>query len=222
MNQLYRRLRQKGISFRHVCEVGVYKPLTSNVIDFIRAGIRATLVEADPVIVGEIRAFFADYAVTVHPVAVWDYSGTLDLFRADSSTFATDLPGSPALANDNFQTASGHKLSVPCRIFSELDTFDIDLLSVDIEGAEWYVLKHLVSRPAVISLETHGKYYINPFLADMQHWLTENKYVIWYKDRSDSVYVRRGLFNISTSERLNLWSQNAWIFLRRQKKWLKR
>ena len=38
----------------------------------------------------------------------------------------------------------------------------IDLLSVDTEGCEWFVLQTLRSRPAVISIETHGGLYLNP------------------------------------------------------------
>ena len=64
------------------------------------------------------------------------------------------------------------------------------------------MLKHLRSRPQVLSLETHGKYYTNPFLPQMSEWLLANDYELWYKDGSDSVYIKRGLFAVSLADQL--------------------
>lgn len=165
MTQIYEKLKPKRLHLSHVCEVGVYVPATSNILDFIRDGVRATLVEADPDVAQQIETTFAQLPnVTLHPVAVWDTSGTLKLSKAASSTFATELPTSPALENDRYRISSATTFEVPCVQFSALDDGSIDLLSIDIEGGEWYVLKHLRSRPQVLSLETHGKCYSNPFL----------------------------------------------------------
>lgn len=203
MTRIYEKLKPKHLTFKHVCEVGVYVPSTSNILDFIRDGVRATLVEADPDVARQIEATFADAPnVTLHPVAVWDTAGTLKLSKAASSTFATELPTSPALANDHYRISSATTFEVPCVQFSQLDDGSIDLLSIDIEGGEWYVLKHLRSRPQVLSLETHGKYYTNPFLAEIMGWLQANGYVLWYKDGSDSVYIKQGLFTVSLADQL--------------------
>lgn len=203
MTRIYEKLQAKSLSLQHVCEVGVYVPATSNILDFIRDGIRTTLVEADPDVAEQIRQTFADAPnVRLYPVAVWDTTGTLRLSKAASSTFATELPTSPALENDRYHISEATTFEVPCVQFSEIDDGSIDLLSIDIEGGEWYVVKHLRSRPKVLSLETHGKYYTNPFLPQLTAWLQAEGYVLWYKDGSDSVYVRRGLFAIGWADRL--------------------
>jgi FkbM family methyltransferase len=203
MTRIYEKLKTKHLDLQHVCEVGVYVPATSNILDFIRDGVRATLVEADPEVARQIADTFAQQPnVTLHPVAVWDTPGTLQLSKAASSTFATALPTSPALANDQYRISSTSTFEVPCVQFSSLDDGSIDLLSIDIEGGEWYVLKHLRSRPQVLSLETHGKYYTNPFLPQLTAWLHANDYELWYKDASDSVYIKRGLFAVSLADRL--------------------
>jgi hypothetical protein len=62
----------------------------------------------------------------------------------------------------------------------------------------------MISRPAVISVETHGKRYINPFINEITQWMEDNGYELWYKDSSDSVYIRRGLFPITAADRRNL------------------
>ncbi|TFZ68077.1 FkbM family methyltransferase [Hymenobacter sp. UV11] len=202
MNRIYEKLSPKKLIFTHVCEVGVYIPETSNVLEFIRDGVRATLVEADPEVAEKIRVTFAANNVRVYPVAVWDTTGTLQLSKAASSTFATALPSSPARENDRYHVREELTFEVPCVQFSEIDDGTIDLLSVDIEGAEWYVLKHLRSRPKVLSLETHGKYYTNPYMPQISDWLHHHNYVLWYKDGSDSVYIAQGLFAVSFLDKL--------------------
>ena len=202
MNRIYEKLLPKKLTFSHVCEVGVYIPETSNVREFIEAGVRATLVEADPEVAEKVRAAFGANNVRIYPVAVWDTTGTLKLSKAASSTFATELPNSPARENDRYHVSEATTFEVPCVQFSEIDDGTIDLLSIDIEGGEWYVLKHLRSRPRVLSIETHGKYYTNPFLPEITAWLQSHDYTLWYKDGSDSVYIQRGLFPVSFFDQL--------------------
>jgi FkbM family methyltransferase len=202
MSLMYQKLRARNLTFKHVCEVGVYIPETSNILDFINNGVRATLVEADPEIAEKIRAAFATKNITLYPVAVWDTTGTLKLSKAASSTFATELPTSPARENDRYRISEEKTFEVPCVQFSQIDDGTIELLSIDIEGGEWYVLKHLVSAPKVLSIETHGKYYTNPFIEQITAWLEAHDYLLWYKDGSDSVYIKRGLFAISVFDKL--------------------
>jgi len=202
MSLMYQKLRARNLTFHHVCEVGVYIPETSNILDFINNGVRATLVEADPDIAQKIKTAFATKNITLYSVAVWDTNGTLKLSKAASSTFATELPTSPALENDRYHISEEKTFEVPSVQFSKIDDGTIDLLSIDIEGGEWYVLKHLVSTPKVLSIETHGKYYTNPFIEQITAWLERREYMLWYKDGSDSVYIKRGLFPISIFDKM--------------------
>lgn len=197
-------------------------PTVSNVGDFIKDGIPATLVEADPDIAVEIESYFSGYDIRVHPFAMWDFNGTLQLSKAAASTFVSALVSSPALENDGFQIKEETIFDVPCKRFSEIDTGNFDLLSIDIEGSEWYVLKYMISRPNVISVETHGKFYVNPFIKEIVQWMQDNEYVIWYKDRSDSVYIKRGFLKITAYDNTALILKNTWLGLRRQKRHFKR
>jgi len=42
---LYRMTTEAGLTVEHVCEVGVYLPETSNVLNWIQEGVRTSLVE---------------------------------------------------------------------------------------------------------------------------------------------------------------------------------
>ncbi len=217
MSTLYQRVATRGVRFKHICEVGVFEPETSNVLDFIKDNIKATLVEADPVVAVRVEEFFKAYRVTVYPVAVWDYAGKQRLARNSASTFVVDVKSSPAIENDDYKIDTATTVEVNCVVFSSIDDGTIDLISIDIEGSEWYVLKYMVSRPNLISIETHGKNYVNPFIDDIAAWMSRNEYVVWYKDNADSVYIKRGLFELTLTDKLALIYRDVRITLRKQK-----
>lgn len=215
---LYKKLKAKNFAPTRICEVGVFLPEESNVLQFIQEGIATTLVEADPNFVIQMKNYFKDQRnVTIVEAAVFDDNGTVELCRRDSSTFISTLEKSPVIINNGYRVDEEDKFSAKAIKFSEVDDGDFDLLSVDIEGAEWYVIKHMISRPAVISIETHGKYYINSKITEISTWMTNNSYRIWYKDKSDTVYVKQGTFDISIFENLALMKVNLQLSLVRLK-----
>ena len=59
MKTLYRKLTQKGFRPAHAAEVGVWRPDTSNLHDYVLQGTRCTLVEPDPDSIRLIRERFA-------------------------------------------------------------------------------------------------------------------------------------------------------------------
>jgi len=218
---IYRKVSSRSIPIQKVCEVGVYLPETSNIIDFIKQGKETILIEPEPNSIQAIKSYFQNYNnVTLVPVAIYKYNGTLTLSKAEASTFVSDLPTSPALINDHYQIDDKKNIDVECKLFSAIDKGDIDLLSIDTEGSEWYVLSTMISRPKIISIETHGKFYLNPFLKEIKNWLIENDYEVWFKDKSDTVSCRKGLINLSLKEKVNLRLTNFYLWLRRNKKYL--
>lgn len=213
---LYQLTIAAGIDVRHACEVGVFEPHTSNVSGWINDGTRTTLVECDPLIVAQLKQRWGTLAhVSIHDVAVADEEGQLTLYRVGASTFGVNVESSPALVNDKYSPNSADAFTVRCVTFDSIDDGTIDVLSIDIEGGEWNVLKHLRSRPTVISLETHGKHYTNPHMPEIESWMREHGYGAWYCDRSDTVY-RKG------------WTQPvidrspALTLVQRVKRWVRR
>jgi FkbM family methyltransferase len=215
---IFRKTESKKLNIQHACEVGVYLPETSNVLDYIYKGVRTTLVEPDPDTVEAIKTFFGEkYSIQIFPVAVYDYNGVLELTRYDASTFVSALESSPALVNEKKKLDGKEKITVDCKRFDSIDDGTIDLLSVDTEGCEWYILKTMKSRPYVISLETHGKRYVNSFIGQINQWMEQNGYVAWYKDLTDTVYVRKGSVEVSALEKINLCFMDMYLGYRKLK-----
>lgn len=180
-------------------------PEFANTLGFIEAGVRTTLVEPDPKSVESIKERFRELEnVTLHEVALADEPGEIELVQFGASTYASTLASSPAMANDGHVASAEERFTVPAARFDSIDDGTIELLSVDIEGSEWFVLKHLASRPAVLSIELRGKRYVNPFFKEITAWLQARGYVPWFIDRSDQVFVQPGVIHVSVLERVLL------------------
>lgn len=219
-NELYEKCKARQIPLKHVCEIGVNAPEKSNILDFIQKDkLRTTLVEPDQKSISDIRRFFAGADnVTLFPYAIYDYNGVLELAQRGESTFATALPFSPAVVNDRYTVKKEDTFQVECRRFDDLDDGSIDLLSIDTEGCEWYALKYLKSRPLIISLETHGKEYSNPYLNEILGWMGQNGYKRWFITKSDSVFYHDGVFVPDKAEERQLRSMDRYIRFRKFRK----
>ena len=73
-----------------------------------------------------------------------------------SSSFISSSNSSPAIINDSYDKENNTTVKVKAKKFSSEDPGNIDLISIDIEGSEWFVIKNMISRPNVVSIETHG------------------------------------------------------------------
>jgi len=222
MNMLTKMLKKKNYTPRHVCEVGVWHPRTSNIKYYIEKNIKTLLIEPDPESIALIKKEWGDRKnLTLKSVACTDFEGTIDLHKAGSSSFVSSTKNSPAMVNDLFDIRKNISTKVNAKKFSSEDPGDIDLISIDIEGSEWFVIKHMLSRPDIISIETHGGYYINPHIEDIKMWMDEYNYVLWFKDNSDSVYVKKHIIKVEINEILFLMLKNIHLIFRRYRKGLK-
>ena len=79
----------------------------------------------------------------------------------------------------------------------------------------------MLSRPDVISIETHGGYYINPYIKEIKKWMNKYNYKLWFKDNSDSVYVKNDTIDIKLYEILNLYLKDIHLFFRQYIKGIK-
>jgi FkbM family methyltransferase len=116
-------------------------------------GARVIAVEADPVLIPRLRANVAGLPVTVLHAAVGATSGERQFYRSDIDSWGNSLENTSLT-----QTA----VTVPA--LSLLDLLDshgverVDLLKLDVEGAEWEVFDELVDpRVEAIVGEVHGR-----------------------------------------------------------------
>lgn len=211
---LYSKVIAKEFRPSHVAEVGVGHPSSSNIYQFIQEGVKTTLVEPDPETIKLIKEQFKGNNVFLHEVAACDFNGKVDLYQRKSSSFVCDLPSSPAIVNDDYRIRATDRFTANAQIFSEIDDGTIDLISIDTEGSEWFVIKNMVSRPTIISIETHGGMYTNPYINELEDWMKSNSYALWYRDRTDSVFVLTSVIQIEPGDRFRLLASNLAIELK--------
>lgn len=125
--------------------------------------------------------------VTIHNVAIGDNDGVAQFYDEGTSSSLVGV-ASPSFQHKGETERTGYEVEV--RRISDYDFGQIDVLRADIEGAEWFALKHLVSRPAEIVVETYNDLgtYINPFLYEIMRWGREQGYQLVSVQDSDFMF----------------------------------
>jgi len=177
-----------------VCEVGVFSPESSYIKNLIPEAKKVLMFEAQKNHADAIISVYGGYDyVSVYNVAI--YKENLDSIKLYCKNEAAFIEGleSPEVVIMKYIPKDSDAFYVPARTFDNYDDGDIDILAVDIEGAEWYVIEKLKSRPAIICLETHYKppLYVNSFMKEIDNWLIENDYIKHCEDVSDTVYIKK-------------------------------
>ncbi len=189
--ELFNEVKRIALPIQSVCEVGVYFADKCALKMFITAKIPATLIEADPACIEDLKSAYGNLpSVQIIPKAIWHERTQLKFYRSNASTFAGAVGGSPAVINDSYQLRDQDSFAVDTVLFSDVDSGNFDLVLIDVEGAEYNVLQHMKSRPKVLSLEIRASSYQNPRLHEIQNWLRENDYKLWFHNDTDSVFIR--------------------------------
>lgn len=179
-----------------ICEVGVFSSSCIHSLSLMNDDTKMILVEPNPKCFKEIQEKFGnDKRFVLHEKAASNTRGTIKLYNRpdrekDASGFIEGLPACPAVVNDGYIIDDKDAIQIESILFSDIDSGDIDVLCVDTEGSEWFVLQNLVSRPKIITLETHGLRYINPFFKEIFLWMKENGYTVVGKDSSDTIFKK--------------------------------
>lgn len=111
--------------------------------------------------------------VKLYNIVIYDYNGKCDFVESSQMSHIKGI-NSPYT---QFKASDGVDKYYTCAKITDFDKGDIDLLFLDMEGAEWFVLKYLISRPGKIIVETElASRYKNPFLNEIQKWMQVNRY----------------------------------------------
>jgi FkbM family methyltransferase len=180
------------------CEVGVHNWEFCRLHDPIKDNKVVILVEPLPACFKSIEINVKDKNnVILYNCAVADFDGQTTIYNEGQSAFIKEIRGkAPCHQNGYFDVVGGRQIqqneiiNVKTSLFRHIDPGNIDVLLVDTEGCEYFVLKHLISRPVVIAVETHYRNYKNPYMKEISDWMALNKYRIWYKTISDTYYIR--------------------------------
>ena len=194
MKDLKKIIEDLDIQYDVVCEVGVYSPEISQIKDLVPDSKKVIMIEPQVGRADAIKLTFKDYDyVTVHNVAIYKENvDRIKLYCKNQAAFIEGL-ASPEVVIKKYVPTENDAFYVEAKTFNNYDDGDIDILACDMEGAEWYVIENLISRPKIICLETHYKppLYINPFMKEINEWMIKNNYEKYCEDTSDTVYLKK-------------------------------
>jgi FkbM family methyltransferase len=191
MDKLYKYINNSGIQITKAAEVGVLSIETSTLKAFLDGGVICDFYEAVPEFCAQIeRSLIGKSNARLFCHAVSDFDGSMDLCMAGPSTFAANQQVSPALNHDGYVKDEKKIISVKVVDFLEVDPGDYDLVTIDVEGGEYSVLRRMKSRPLVISIETQSRDYVNPHIGAITDWMVENDYKIWFQNDTDTVFYK--------------------------------
>lgn len=174
------------IEFKHIVEVGCDGKASLH--HFIQPESRVQIFECNPNHLFEINRHYGNCPnVTVHPFALWKENARVK-FLLEGATSHIEGIQSPCVVNDNIH--STNFIEVEAKTFDEFDDGTIDIMDIDIEGAEWHVIQRLKSRPKVIMVEMAWMKYVNPFFKEIEKWMKDNFYYKFQEESAAYFYKR--------------------------------
>jgi FkbM family methyltransferase len=213
VERIFELISKAGVQIDRAAEIGVYSYKNSAIKPLIERSVKCDLFEAVPVYAEAIYQDIKKFPnVQLFNVAVADYNGEMTLYLAGPSTFNAQLKESPAINHDRFSTVKASTIKVSCRDFGELDHGFYDYVSIDVEGGEFSILSRMKSRPFVINLETQSRDYINPKLGSITDWMCEYGYRVWFRNDTDTLFIKGQRPSAGTLLDLNAWIHNYKYF----------
>lgn len=206
LKMLETSLFPKGPPARRAAEIGLgVVPENVNCRHHYARGIPCLFVDPNPASWEAVRSRFPK-AQFVN-VALCDEPKELTLrvvqgtpffqgcgFSAGSSWVESyDHPGHDVPAIREGLDSVTSTLKVQGVTFDTIDPGDIDVMSLDVEGAEWSVLKHMISRPRMIFVELRWRMgWKNTFLDEILEWFRGNGYHLHGHNGVDDLWVLNG------------------------------
>lgn len=188
MFDLYNIAKIIGLKPRAVAEIGVNEPHLSAVRRFHG---ECPMILVEPLTDCASALIHAYPQARVICAAIADQTGTAKFYPRGQTSWLMDLPRTPAIDEDKAVINPDHIVDIATRRFDDIDPGNLDIVAIDTEGAEWFVLKHMISRPKLLCVETHNpsRRYTNPYLAEIVEWTDANGYIKLGEEFADSLYA---------------------------------
>lgn len=170
--------------------------------NFLSEEARLDIIEPIPRNIAAIKEFYKDYSnVFVHPFAVWKEPGTIKMYDLERVSYIDGVE-SPAIGTYlgmasptesartlSYEPKEEDLIEVEAITFDQFDPGTIDMLDMDAEGCEWYILEKMLSRPKIMAIET-GVDRNHPFMEQIDEWAKDNGYVEFRHYDSNSWFKR--------------------------------
>ena len=181
-----------------VFEVGVGNIHTSRTSKFWNDNsANFVLIEPNSFLHNDIKKCVNNFShINLLNIAIDDTEGKKDLILASDRSFLSGKhsPMQSIFHNKYEKLMGGFKAPADCKLFSKIDTGDIDILVASIEGNEWGLLKEMISRPEIITFPDYSANdyaYVWPNHKNILSWLCENSYFLKKADYQHLTFYKQ-------------------------------
>lgn len=179
---------------KKIIEAGIGTTDGVQSLEFLLNGAEGILFEPHPSFYNELKTDLTPYPnIQVLNKGIYKESGVVKFYEKWACTFIDEMYDySGAKIQDDYTKDEKDSFFCAVDTIDNYDNGDIDLLCMDCESCEWFVLEKLKSRPTVIQIETHSFYSdYKPFnIEGIEDWFKNNNYRVMATNESDSIYVR--------------------------------
>jgi len=183
----------KYLHFNPSCilEAGVGRLESCRTRQYWDTNTKCILFEPNPTFHTQLAKAIQPYPnVFLSREALWDHGKGVTFYQFDQSSY---VDGVEARSNISRPNRKKRAIEVPSVRLSRYDDGRIDVALIDVESAEWYVLKHMVSRPILIVIELwkyRSKKWKHPDMHHIKKWLGMNGYLEVGRERRDGFFMR--------------------------------
>lgn len=165
---------------RHVVEVGAgdSSPNTQKYWDL---GIPITLFEPNIILYNRLIQKTRNYKnVRVFNCAISNMDGFVDFYLLNYYSFLKGIhaPIQGRLKGAAEEIYATRKTKVLSKTFDFFDTGDIDILYLDSEGCDYFIIQRLISKPIIINFGMFDENQsVSPYCKFVLKWFTDNNYI---------------------------------------------
>jgi FkbM family methyltransferase len=165
----------------------------NNFYEYENSDINYQFFEPNILYFNQLIIKFGKYKnIKLHNCAIFDENKIVDFYLDGAYSFVGGVycQAQRQLKNNAEVLLNKTRIKILGNKISEFDSGNIDFLSLDCEGCEWFALKHLISRPKIIRLVNFCEGgYCNIFNKEIQFWIFKENYRIAFSDNpADCVY----------------------------------
>lgn len=179
---------------KRIMEIGVGDARGVSTLELIKNGASAIVFEPNRGFYDNIVADLGEtQGLTIVNVGIYHTPGIQKFYDKWACTFIGDLYDySGAKIQDKYEKDEKDSFLCSVDTIDHYDFGDVDLLCMDCESCEWFVLEKLRSRPTIIQIETHSFYSAyEPFnIEKIREWFNDNDYSLFAINEGDSIFVK--------------------------------
>jgi FkbM family methyltransferase len=153
-------------------------------------------VEPDIVCFNNLMANTLGTSVKIFNIALTNENGMADLYKGGFDSVSSSIAHG-AMTTGDVQRVNTQEMSEYLNFVQNDSGRSIDVLKIDAEGAEWYLLKcmNIVSDISIIHIEYHSAKFLELFLVDIlrTHILCAGE--IRFPHRGELSFVRKNLIS---------------------------